>query len=213
MAVGMVVDQARAEPDHALEAEVARSRASISSRVSRVAVGVEQALLGGERRCPMPSPSIAPPSRIQSALAKGRPARLGEPLADVRRRRRSSYLPPQPLKPKPCARRALPAAEHDRPGVAQPDVAERLDDHLGERRQLARALGGAVMRPRPATPVSPLPPAWTASAKAATSRSAGFEIAEPQLGIARKADPHRFVRRPFGKGRRRHRPRAYPTGR
>ena len=28
-----------------------------------------------------------------------------------------------------------------------------------------------------------------------------LQVAEPQLGIAREADPHRLVRRPFGKGR------------
>ena len=40
-----------------------------------------------------------------------------------------SYLPPQPLKPKS---RARAVAGDDRAGVAQPDVAERLDHDLGE---------------------------------------------------------------------------------
>src|SRR6185369_2280643 len=31
-----------------------------------------------------------------------------------------------------------------------------------------------------------------------------LEVAEPKLGIARKSDPHRLVRRPFGEGRPSH---------
>ena len=174
MAVGMVVHQARAEPHHALEARDRRSsRCSVSSRVSVLRLGLS-------RHCsvvstvPEPSPSIAPPSRIQSALAKGRPARLASrsPMSWSPSR---SYFPPQPLKPKPCARRALPDAEHDRPGIAQPDVAERLDDHFGERARASRALSAAPSCAATSRTFSPLPPAWIASAKAATSRSAGFK--------------------------------------
>jgi hypothetical protein len=40
---------------------------------------------------------------------------------------------------------ALPAAKHDRAGVAEPDVAEWLDDYLRERRELLCALCRAVM--------------------------------------------------------------------
>src|SRR5205814_5990352 len=39
----------------------------------------------------------------------------------------------------------LSAAEHDGAGIAQPDVAERLDDHLGERAQPPRGFGGPIM--------------------------------------------------------------------
>src|SRR3546814_17667394 len=37
-----------------------------------------------------------------------------------------------------------PVRYQDRRGIAQPDVAERLDDHLGEGRGLARGGGGFV---------------------------------------------------------------------
>src|SRR3546814_13912937 len=38
-----------------------------------------------------------------------------------------------------------PVRYQDRRGIAQPDVAERLDDHLGEGRGLARGGGGFVI--------------------------------------------------------------------
>ena len=151
------------------------SRCSISSRgQAGVAVGVEQALLGGDGTVPVPSPSIAPPSRIQSALADGQRRAARRAARRSSSSPSSSYLPPQPLKPKALRAPALGRAEHDRPGVAQPDVAERLDDDLGER---ARARARSPRPPSCAATShtsSPLPPAWTAAANAATSRSAGF---------------------------------------
>ena len=115
-------------------------------------------------------------------LAQGRPAVAASrsPMSSSPGR---SYLPPQPLKPKSLRRgAALPLPSDDRPGVAQPDVAERLDDHLREGRQRARRRGRHRHAPRPATPRSPLPPAWTASANAATSRSAGLRSASHSSG-------------------------------
>jgi len=38
------------------------------------------------------------------------------------------------------------AAQHDRAGIAKPDVAERLDDNLGKRAQALRRLSRALMR-------------------------------------------------------------------
>ena len=70
MAVGMVVEQAVAEPHDARRAEVApEPRLDLVLVEAGVAVGVEQALLGGQEHCRVPSPSIAPPSSTQSALA------------------------------------------------------------------------------------------------------------------------------------------------
>ncbi len=97
----------------------------------------------------------------------------------------------------------LAATEHDRPRVAQPDVAERFDDYLGERAQFARGFGRSFMRRDQ--------PDLFASAVGVNRLGerrdfalGGLEVAEPQLGIARKADPQRLVRRPFGKRRSNH---------
>ena len=188
------------EPDHALEAEVARAAAaSISSRVSVIAVGVEQALLGGDDGARAVAVDRA---AFEDPVGLGE----GQPSAARRAARRSSwspsrsYLPPQPLKPKPCAPPLVARADDDRPGVAQPDVAERLDDDVGERREPARGFRGAL--------VGGDQPHRLALAAGVHRLGEGrdlalgvLEIAEPQLGIARKADPHRLVRRPFGRRR------------
>ena len=94
VAVGVVVEQARAEPDDALEAEIARAAAARSrSRVRALRLGLS-------RHCsvvttvPEPSPSIAPPSRTQSALAKGRPARFARAARRCPRRRRGRTCRP-----------------------------------------------------------------------------------------------------------------------
>ena len=198
MAVGMVVQQPLAEPHHPLEAEiVAQPLLDLLAR-QRVAVGVEQALLGGDDRARCRrrrSRRLRGSSRPwRRAGRRGAPAARRCPASPVR-----SYLPPQPLKPKPCARRAVPAAER-RSARYRAARCRRTARRSPRRTAPARARFPPRRRaPRPARPVSPLPPAWTASANAATSRSAGFEVTEPQLGIARKADPHRLVRRPFGK--------------
>ena len=43
-------------------------------------------------------------------------------------------LPTPAIKAKTLRPPLLPAAEHDRPGIAQPDIAERFDNDLSERR-------------------------------------------------------------------------------
>ena len=122
----------------------ARSRASISPRDSQ---GLR---FGLSRHCsvvtarPVPSTSIAPPSRIQSCaadVAGSPPRRAGAPIVSSPG---SSYFPPQPLKPKLTARTPGRAAHDDRPGVAQPDVAEGL-----RRRRSRRARPPSPPRPRP----------------------------------------------------------------
>ena len=134
---------------------------------------------------PEPSPSIAPPSSTQSALANGRPARLASrsPISWSPSR---SYLPPQPLKPKPCARRSFAAAEHDRSGIAQPDVAERLDDDLGEGREPARGFGRAFMR-RDQPHLLALAAGMHRLGEGSDFALGRLQVAEPQLGIARES--------------------------
>ena len=147
---------------------------------------------------PDPSPSIAPPSRIQSALAKGSPGCAGEPLADVLVAVEIIFAAPA-VEAEALRAGARAAAQHDRPGIAQPDIAERLDDDFGERGERSRAFGGAVMG-------CDQPDLLALAAgvdRLGESRDFALgrlEIAEPQLRVARKADPHRLVRRPFGRG-------------
>ena len=83
MAVGMVVEQAVAEPDDAVAPRSRFSRSSTSSLVeARVAVGVEQALLGGEEGA---RPVAVDRSALQDpvGLGVGQASCGGEPLADA----------------------------------------------------------------------------------------------------------------------------------
>ena len=67
VAVRLVVVDAVAEPDHALDAEIVpQVLLDLSSRELGVAVVVEQALFGREQR-PSPSTWIEPPSRTKGA--------------------------------------------------------------------------------------------------------------------------------------------------
>ena len=76
-------------------------------------------------------------------LAKGRPA-LAASRSPMSSSPSSSYLPPQPLKRKPApARRPLPRRSVR---VAQPDVPERLNDDVGERRELSRGVRRPLVR-------------------------------------------------------------------
>ena len=121
---------------------------------------------------PEPSPSIAPPSRTQSALAKGRPA-LRASRSPMSWSPSRSYLPPQPLKPKPCARRSLPLPRTIGP-VSRSQMSPNGSTITSAKGASVRALSAAPSWAATSQTFSPLPPAWTASANAATSRSAGL---------------------------------------
>src|SRR3954447_23654956 len=95
---------------------------------------------------------------------------------------------------------ALAAAQHDRSGVAQPDVAERLHDHLCERAQGARAFRGALVSGNEPNLLA-LAPGVHRLRERSDLALGRLQVAKPKLGIARKADPHGFVRRPFGEWR------------
>ncbi len=103
----------------------ARSRASTSSRDEEgIAVRVQQALLGGDGKAGAVDVDRA---ALQDPVGAARRARrcLGEPAAD--RVVAGQLIFAAPAVEAEASRRAGPLAlEQDRPGVAQPDVAERL---------------------------------------------------------------------------------------
>ena len=206
MAVGMVVEQAarRARAGGRCR-DPSRSRASTSAlRQAGIAVRVEQALLGGDGEAGAVDVDRA---ALQHPVVRG--GRRGRALSASRRpivsSPGSSYLPPQPLKRKRAAAPAAGALEDDRPGVAQPDVAERLVDDGRERRQPRAPPRPRPDRRRPAAPPRPRRRHGPRARRRRPRRCAGLEIVLPQLGMARKADPDEVVRRPFGRLARGHR--------
>ncbi len=143
MAVSVVVHQARAQPHHALEAEVAQKPLLDFLARQAVPIGVQEALLGRDRRAGavvLDRAAFHDPIRF----LERQPGRIGEPFADVLVA--LQLVLAAPAVEAEALRAALPArADDDRSGVAQPDVAELLDDHLSERRQPSSVLRGSVV--------------------------------------------------------------------
>ena len=89
-------------------------------------------------------------------------------------------------------------ADDNRRGVAQPDVAERLDDHLGGlSRQLPSALGRLLVGGDQHDPLA-LAAGMHRASEFDHLGSGGFEIVLPKLRMAGEADPDGVMGRPFG---------------
>src|SRR5260221_1277960 len=144
MAVGVVVEQPGSEPDDPLEAQILERPLLALCAGQRVAVGVQKALLGREHR----ARTVAvdrPALEYPLGLGEREGGAACQPLADIVVALQVIFATPaveaEALRPPVLAR-----SDHDRAGVAQPDVAERLDDDLGEGAQPARRLGGPLLR-------------------------------------------------------------------
>src|SRR5437868_940354 len=108
-----------------------------------VAVGVQKALLGGQdrsRTVPVDRAAFEHPI----GLLKRQARLLREALADVLIALEIIFPAPA-VEAESAGAALLAAAEDDRPGVAQPDVAERLDDDRRKWAQAPRCLGRAIV--------------------------------------------------------------------
>ena len=121
---------------------------------------------------PEPSPSIAPPSSTQSAFSNGRTA-LRANRSPMSWSPSRSYLPPQPLNPKPRARRSFPDPRMIGP-VSRSQMSPKGSTITLAHGASRRALSAAPSCAATSHTCSPRPPACNASANAATSRSAGL---------------------------------------
>ena len=147
---------------------------------------------------PEPSPSIAPPSRIQSAFENGKFA-FRASRSPISSSPGKSYLPPHPLNSKACARRSLAAAHDDRTSVAKPDISEGLDDHLRERRQRSRGVRGVLVRGyQPHFSPDPRRKPPRQMRRPRVRQISGRRATSPGRW---KSNPYRLVGRPFGIGR------------
>ena len=203
MTVGVIVQQAR-RPARSLARSRGRAAASLPTCVAgqRVAVGVEQALLGGDDRARSVAVDRA---AFQHPVRLGEwavPAAPGEPFADVLVAIKIVFAAPA-IEAEALRRGASAPLPSTIGPVSRSQISPNGSTITSAKGASLRALSAAPSWAATSRTVSPLPPAWTASAKAATSRSRLLEIAKPQLGIARKTDPHGFVRRPFREGWRR----------
>ena len=172
MAVGMVVEQPVAEPDDALEAEVALQPLLDLRRVEAgVAVGVEQALLGGEDGARSVAVDRA---AFEDPVGRGRAGRprRSEALADRVVAGQVIFAAPAVEGEVDCARRSAPL-----PRTIAPVSRSQMSPN-GSTITLAKGARRARLRGRISSAAtshtsSPAPSAWTAAANAATSAWAG----------------------------------------
>ena len=196
MPVGMVVHQAAAQPEHAVEPEVGRElRLDLAAREEGVAVGVHQTLLGGDDEAgavDVDRPAFEDPLGAADVEADS----LGQPPADQIVTRKVVFPAPAVEREAHRPRRAG-APDHDRPRVAKPDVAEFLlhDRREGCQRPSRRSGLGVGGDEMDLLAFAVLP---DRAGEGRDLLAGGFEIVLPQVRMARKADPDEGVRRPFG---------------
>ena len=196
MAIGMVVEQAVTQPDDTRIAQVlAQPALDIGLGHRRVAIGVEKALLGRHHRAGTVTVDRAA-FQHPVAIADLRADRLAEPQPDRVVALQIVFAAPAVEVEVAC----LFAVQQDRRGVAQPDVAERFNHHLGKG---GHAHGGVarfgIGSDQDYLLAPPLGVDGTGEGDDLLARR--LQILDPQVGVAREADPHGRMRRPFG-GRR-----------
>ncbi|MNE41820.1 hypothetical protein D3C80_1359160 [compost metagenome] len=196
MAVGVVVQQAVAQPQHLLGAQGLREGGlGRLLRPAGVAVAVQHALARGQH-CALAV--VVHGAALQNEVVTGQgDARLFADLVGDLVIVRQVVLAAPAVEDEGLSRGR--AGAEDRPGVAQPDVAEtpghnRHARHVGEAR--LRVGQGLVI----ADHQLDLLPAG-ASEGADQGLDLGLsrlEVLLPQIGVAGPADPHGAMRRPFG---------------
>ena len=201
MSVGMVVDKPVAEPEHAVEPEIARQPLlDLRAGQRRVAIGVQQALFGRDREA--------------GAIPVHRAA-LQDPVSGhqrqsgiVRQLCADGFIAGHPVFFAPAveaeaSRLPCPAGlHHQRPGIAQPDIAEcppLQRDPAGDQSARMRFIRGIADQ--------------QANLLAAFSDRIGEggdlllsagEMAGPFFRRVRETDPQPVLRRPFGWHRHAH---------
>ena len=143
MSICVIVEQARAQPDDLAEPKIGVETLLDLFAGEGVAIGIEEALLCSDddsRSVAIDRSAFEDPVRLFE-----RKSRIpSKSLADVVVARELILTAPtgeaETLGPTAAA-----CLEHDRPSVAQPDVAEGFDDDLGERRECSRTLCSAIM--------------------------------------------------------------------
>ena len=197
MAVGVVVQQAVAEPQHLARTQGRRQRGpGLRLRPSGVAVGVQQALAGGDDR---PLPVVIQRAAFQNeAMTVQRHARDHADLVRDRVVMLKLILPAPAIEAEGSGpRRTRP---ENRSGVAQPDIAEAPVDHLdiGDPGETGLSLlKGLRLADHQLDRLAARP--GQGADKGLDLGLGRLEVFLPKLTVTRPAHPHRAVRRPFGR--------------
>lgn len=196
MAIGVIACQPLAQPQDAREAQVALQVApDIISRQRWIAIGIEQALLGGDykagavafNRSAFQDPVRAGIWKV-GCLGQGRPCLL---IAF------KQVFPAPPVKAKTlCAALAFSAHDGQRPGVAQPDIAVGMSlyKHVGRHQLPCTHFSSGIAHHQPHL-LAGLGHGIGESGHLFLRRR---EVLLPQITVRRKADPDPVLLRPFG---------------
>ena len=197
MAVGMVVEQPFAEPEQPLDAEVlAQPGLDLLAAHARIAVRVEQALLGGDGEAGAVDVDRA---ALQDPVAADRLDAGAFGQAQPDRVVALQLIFAAPAVEAEASRLAGPACPSGRSARCRAARCRRTAPEAPSRTAPARGPPGPKPdRPRPGAPPRPRrrhgPPR-----RRPRPPPRRLEIVLPQLGVARKADPDPFMRRPFGR--------------
>ena len=196
MAIGVIVDQPLAQPQHPVKAEIARQpHFEIGARQMRIAIGIEQALFG--RRDQPGAIAIERPAFEHPVGARRRQTDTrGKIGADCLIPRHQVFPAPavEAEQPRgPCARAIM---DHQRPGIAQPDIAiDAGFQHDTRSHQTARARRiGRIAHDQPHL----LPAVGDGIGKGGDLFLRAIDHPAPFVGNMRKTDPQQILRVPFG---------------
>ena len=199
----MVVQQSIAQPEHVGEAEAPRQqRFDLAPVEVRVAIGMEQTLFGGHEQAGaigIDRPALEHPLLRRCRQAGGR----RQPCADIFVARHLIFTAPA-VEAEIDQSPRLAVQHGDRRGIAQPDVAQRLqDDRHAGRDQGPRGVGITLVRcDQPHLFAAPI--GMECACKGGDLRPRGIECAGPFIRVGRKADPGPVVRCPFGRHTKSH---------
>ena len=192
MAVGVIVDQAIAQPQHAVKTQIAgQPRLDIGARKPRIAVGVEQALLGGHhqaRAVAIERPAFEHPIR----RAQFKPG-IGGQLGTDRLVAVHHIFPAPAVEAEPPG---TPVGHHQRTGVAQPDIA--VDAPLQRNPRADQPLRAHRIGPIAHHQPHRLAAVSHGICKARDLFLRARKNSRPLPGVMRKADPQPALRMPFG---------------
>jgi [glutamine synthetase] adenylyltransferase / [glutamine synthetase]-adenylyl-L-tyrosine phosphorylase len=193
MAVGVVVEQPVAEPQHAGEPEIARQpRLDLRARQLGIAVGVEQALLGRRHEAGAVAVDRA---ALEDPVGLGqRQARVARQFGPDRRVALHQVFSAPAVEAR--TQRGAVGADQ-RACVAQPDVAVRPPlERNRPRYEAARA--GLVRRVAHQQPHR-LPALGNRVGEGGDLLLRARQVSRPLVGIVREADPQPFLRSPLGR--------------
>ncbi len=205
MAVGVVVQQADAQPQDTLQPQIGtQPLLDVAARKAGIAVGVEQALARRHAQ--------ARAVDIDRAALEDPVARFAEKPGIVAQQARQIIVERRRIFPAPAIAAIIErdervsAIDNQRPGVAQPDVEKGGNQYLRAiASPVARRGGGFLVCAHQPNRLAP-PSGMDRAGKGSDFAARALQIVGPQIGRARIADPDAIMRRPFGRHPHRHCP-------